>query len=82
MIAYFSWRVGGAVDFARAEQKFWTEIYITGPVSAFSFQFKYLLMYSQEADWTPFQTRCYSEDMVTPGIEPRTSGLAARNSDH
>jgi hypothetical protein len=34
------------------------------------------------AEWTPFQTHCYSENLVAPAIEPRTSGLAARNSDH
>jgi hypothetical protein len=30
----------------------------------------------------PFQTHCYSENLVAPGIEPGTSGLAARNSDY
>jgi hypothetical protein len=34
------------------------------------------------AEWTPFQTHCYSENLVALGIEPGTSGLAARNSDH
>jgi hypothetical protein len=34
------------------------------------------------AEWTPFQTHCYSENLVAPGIEPGTSGLAARNSDY
>jgi hypothetical protein len=34
------------------------------------------------AEWTPFQTHCYSENLVAPGIEPSTSGLAARNSEH
>jgi hypothetical protein len=34
------------------------------------------------AEWTPFQTHCYSENLVAPGIEPGTSGSAARNSDH
>jgi hypothetical protein len=34
------------------------------------------------AERTRFQTHCYSENFVAPGIEPRTSGLAARNSDH
>jgi hypothetical protein len=35
-----------------------------------------------KAEWTPFQTHCYSENLVAPGIEPGTSGLAARNSDY
>jgi hypothetical protein len=34
------------------------------------------------AEWTPFQTHCYSDNLVALGIEPGTSGLAARNSDH
>jgi hypothetical protein len=34
------------------------------------------------AEWIPFETHCYSENFVTPEIEPGTSGLAARNSDH
>jgi hypothetical protein len=35
-----------------------------------------------KAGWTPFQTHCYSENLVASGIEPGTSGLAARNSDY
>jgi hypothetical protein len=31
------------------------------------------------AEWTKFQTHCYSENMVAPAVEPRTSGLAAIN---
>jgi hypothetical protein len=34
------------------------------------------------AEWTPFQTHWYSENLAAPGIELGTSGLAARNSDH
>jgi hypothetical protein len=34
------------------------------------------------AEWTPFQTHCYSEKLVAPAIEPEASGLAARNSDY
>jgi hypothetical protein len=33
------------------------------------------------AEWTPFQTHYYSENLVETGIERGTSGLAARNSD-
>jgi hypothetical protein len=46
------------------------------------FSFKYLLIYPHEAEWTPFQTHCYSENLATPGIESGTSVSAARNSDH
>jgi hypothetical protein len=31
---------------------------------------KYLLNYSHEAEWTPFQTHYFSENVVEPGIEP------------
>jgi hypothetical protein len=33
-------------------------------------------------EWTPFQTDCYSENLAAPGIEPGTSGFAARKSSH
>jgi hypothetical protein len=33
------------------------------------------------AEWTPFQTHCYAENLVALEIEPETSGLAARNCD-
>jgi hypothetical protein len=33
------------------------------------------------AEWTPFQTHCYAENLVSPEIELGTSGSAARNSD-
>jgi hypothetical protein len=46
------------------------------------FSFKQLLTYPHEAECTPVQTHYYAEKLVKPGIEPRTSGLAARNSDH
>jgi hypothetical protein len=36
----------------------------------------------KRAEWTPFQTHYYSENLVAPEIEPGTSGLAARNSDY
>jgi hypothetical protein len=35
-----------------------------------------------EAEWTPFQTHYFSENLVAPGIESRISGSVARNSDH
>jgi hypothetical protein len=38
--------------------------------------------YPHEAEWTPFQTRYFSENVVAPGIEPGTSGFIAINSDH
>jgi hypothetical protein len=33
-----------------------------------------------KAEWTPFQTHCYSENLAAPGIEPGTSGSAAQRS--
>jgi hypothetical protein len=38
--------------------------------------------FSHEAEWTPFQTPYFSENLIGPEIEPRTSGSVARNSDH
>jgi hypothetical protein len=35
----------------------------------------------QEAEWTPFQTHYFSENLVTPGIELGISGSVARISD-
>jgi hypothetical protein len=49
---------------------------------AATFSLKYLLNYHHEADWTPFQTHYFKENVVAPGIEPGTSGSVARNSDH
>jgi hypothetical protein len=34
------------------------------------FSSKYLLNYTHEAEWTPFQTHYFSENLVAPGIEP------------
>jgi hypothetical protein len=33
----------------------------------------------ESAEWTPFQTHYFSENLVAPGIEPGTSGSVARN---
>jgi hypothetical protein len=33
-----------------------------------------------EAEWTPFQTHYFSENLIAPGIKPGTSGFVARNS--
>jgi hypothetical protein len=41
-----------------------------------------LLSYPHEAEWTPFQTHYFSENLIAPGIEPGSSGSVARNSDH
>jgi hypothetical protein len=46
------------------------------------FSFKLLLIYPHEAEWSPFHTHYFSENLVAPGIEPGTSGSVARNSDH
>jgi hypothetical protein len=46
------------------------------------FSFKYLLIYVHEAEWTPFHTHRYSDNLVALGIEPGTFVPAARNSDH
>jgi hypothetical protein len=46
------------------------------------FSFKYLLIYPHEVEWHPFQTRCYSENTVAPGIEIGTSGSTDRTFEH
>jgi hypothetical protein len=46
------------------------------------FSFKYLLGCTHEAEWTPFQTHYFSENLVAPGIEPRIFVSVARNSDY
>jgi hypothetical protein len=46
------------------------------------FSIKYLLSCTHEAEWTPFQTHYFSENVVEPGIGPGTSGSVAKNSDH
>jgi hypothetical protein len=33
------------------------------------FSIKYLLSCTHEAEWTPFQTHYFSENLVAPGIE-------------
>jgi hypothetical protein len=43
------------------------------------FSFKYLLIYAHEAEWTTFQIHGYSENLVAPGNENRTSRSEARN---
>jgi hypothetical protein len=51
-------------------------------LGAATFPFKYLLSYTHEAEWTPFQTLYFSENLVAPGIEPGISESVANNSDH
>jgi hypothetical protein len=41
-----------------------------------------LLIYAHEAEWNSFQSHCYSENLVAPGIEFEISLTAARNSDY
>jgi hypothetical protein len=54
-------------------------IFWTGTATFLSSSSSFILT---RAEWTPFQTHCYSESLVAPEIEPGTSGLAARNSDN
>jgi hypothetical protein len=42
----------------------------------------YLLNYHHDAEWTSFQTHCYSEYLVALGNEPGASGTTVNNSDH
>jgi hypothetical protein len=44
--------------------------------------FKQLFNCTHEAEWTPFQTHYFSENLVVPAIEPGSSGSVARDSEH
>jgi hypothetical protein len=39
------------------------------------FSFKQLLGCTHEAEWTPFQTHYFSENLVVPGIDPEPLDL-------
>jgi hypothetical protein len=54
-------------------------VFYTGAATFLSSSSSFTLI---RAEWTPFQTHCYSEKLVADGIEPGTSGSAARKSDH
>jgi hypothetical protein len=51
----------------------------TGAATSLSSSSSFMLM---RLSGTQFQAQFYSENLVAPEIEPRTSGSAARNSDH
>jgi hypothetical protein len=51
----------------------------TGAVTFLSSSSSFILT---RAEWNPLLNYCYSENLVASGLEPGTSGLAARNSDH
>jgi hypothetical protein len=42
----------------------------------------YYFYSSSPSEWTLFQTYYFSENLVPPGIEPRTFGSVAGNSGH
>jgi hypothetical protein len=46
------------------------------------FSFKYSSFILTRAEWTPFETHCYLENLTAPGIEHGTPKSAARKSDH
>jgi hypothetical protein len=54
-------------------------VFYTGAATVLSSSSSFTLT---RAEWTPFQTHCYSENLIAPEIELGTSGLAARNSDY
>jgi hypothetical protein len=54
-------------------------VFYTGAATFLSSSSSFILA---TAEWTLFQTHCYSENLAAPGIEPGTSRLAARNSDY
>jgi hypothetical protein len=52
-------------------------VFYTGTATFLSSSSSFML---KRDEWTPFQSHCYLENLAAPGIEPGTSGLAARNS--
>jgi hypothetical protein len=48
-------------------------VFYTGAATFLSSSSSFILT---RAEWTPFQTHCYSENLLAPGIEPETSGSA------
>jgi hypothetical protein len=54
-------------------------VLLTGAATLLSTSSSFILT---RAEWTPFQTHCYSEIMAAPEIEPGTSESVARKSDH
>jgi hypothetical protein len=54
-------------------------IFYTGADTFLSSSSSFILT---RAEWAPFQTHSYSENLVAPVTEPGTSGLAAKNSDY
>jgi hypothetical protein len=64
----------------RSEQWVPTATYLSFLDRSRYFSFKQLLNYPHEAEWTPFQTHYYSENLIAPGIDPGTSDSVARIS--
>jgi hypothetical protein len=54
-------------------------IFYTGAATFLSSSSSFILT---RAEWTPFKIHCYSDNVVSQGIEPGTSVSAAKNSDH
>jgi hypothetical protein len=54
-------------------------VFLTGATTFLSSSSSFILT---RAERNPLQTHCYSDNLVAPGIEPGTSGLAAMNSDY
>jgi hypothetical protein len=54
-------------------------VFYTGAATFLSSSSSFILT---RAEWTPFQTHCFSENLTAPGIGPGTSDFAARKSNH
>jgi hypothetical protein len=53
-------------------------VFQTGAATFLSSRSSFILT---RAEWSPFQTHCYSENLTAAGIEPGTSWLATRKSN-
>jgi hypothetical protein len=66
----------------RIEGVVWTAQQIPTAVNLDFLDPEPFVSYPHEAEWTPFQSHYFSENVVAPGIESRICGPVARNSDH
>jgi hypothetical protein len=58
-------RIGGVAWSVQRITKSVFSVFLNGAATVYS---KKLLCYTQEAEWTPFQTHCFSENLAAPGI--------------
>jgi hypothetical protein len=68
-LSHHHWSANFSVAWSalRTPQGCQISVFWTGTIT---FYFKCLRIYAHEAEWSPLQSLCYSENLVAPGIEP------------